>query len=160
MRPLMDKAEPAVQRILFTLLGVNKAGQYLYKALFVLAVPALVAYTVWWPRYRFSDADEQLFRAARHGDLAGIEQSLRDGASVTTVSPIDGKTALFRSAVLGQADAVRILLERGADPGAHGLDGRTPLELVQEARNVEKAPAAMQALDTVAGLLLGKEGAR
>lgn len=141
------------QSILFTLLGLNRAGRILYLAIFVLAVPALVAYTVWLPRIRFSEADERLFRAARHGDRSAIEQALEDGATVSAVSPIDGKTALFRAAVFGQADAVRLLLERGADPAARGLDGRLSLEVVLAARAKEIDPAAGRALDAVADLL-------
>ena len=38
-----------VQSVLFTLLGLGRAGQILYVTLFVLAVPLLAAYTVWLP---------------------------------------------------------------------------------------------------------------
>ena len=156
----MAKSESAVQRVLFTLLGLNRAGKFLYLALLLLGAPALIAYKAWLPAYRFTDADEQLFRAARHGDLAGIERSLADGATVTAASPVDGKTALFRAAVLGQAEAVRVLLEHGADPAAHGNDGQTPLELVMAAREGEKTPAAAHALDAVAVLLRNQDGAQ
>ena len=154
------KPESTTQRVIFALLGLNKAGQYLYVTLFILAVPALAAYTVWLPASRFSEKDEHLFRAARHGDLPAIEQALGDGATVTAASPIDGKTALFRAATLGQTAAVRLLLERGADPMARGLDGLTALETVQAARAEEKNAAAAQALDTIAELLRAKDGAR
>ena len=86
-----------VQSFLFALLGLGRGGQVLYVTLFVLAVPALMAYTLWLPRVRFSEADEHLFRAARHGDRGGIERALEEGASVTDASPVDGKTALFRA---------------------------------------------------------------
>jgi ankyrin repeat protein len=132
---------------------LNRAGKFLYVGILVLAVPALTAYTVWLPRLRFSDADERLFRAARHGDRPAIEQSLADGATVTAVAPIDGKTALFRAATFGQADAVRLLLDRGADPAAIGNDGRSPIDVVLAARAEEKDPAAGRALDAVAALL-------
>jgi hypothetical protein len=156
----MAEKQPLALRVAMTLLGLNRAGQFLYVTLFILAIPALTFYSVFLPALRFSDADERLFRAARHGDLPGIEQSLGDGGRVTAVSPVDGKTALFRAAILGQAAAVRLLLERGADPAARSLDGHTPLEVVQAARAEEKNPAAAQALDTVADLLRGKAGAQ
>jgi len=146
-------ADPSERSILYTLLGLNRAGQILYKTLFVLAVPALMAWTVWWPRFRFSDQDEQLFRAARHGDKAGVEHALSDGASLSHVSPVDGKTALFRAAVFGHADVVRLLLERGADPAARSADGRTVLDIVAAARSEEKDPSAASALDGVASVL-------
>ena len=135
--------------MLYTILGLNRAGRFLYGALFVLAVPALLAWTVLLPRLRFSDQDEQLFRAARHGDRAGLEQSLAAGAHVNAASPIDGKTALFRAAVLGHADAVRLLLDRGADPAARGADGRTALDVATAARADEQEPTARRALDDV-----------
>ncbi|MCE9657379.1 MAG: ankyrin repeat domain-containing protein [Burkholderiales bacterium] len=140
------------QSIVFALLGLGRGGKILYLALFVLAVPAFLAYTVWLPRERFSEADEQLFRAARHGDRGGIERALAEGARVSDVSPVDGKTALFRAAVFGHADALRLLLARGADPQARGSDGRTVLEVVAAARGDERDPAAA-ALDAVAAAL-------
>jgi hypothetical protein len=146
-------AESRGQSILFALLGLNRAGTILYVTLVVLGGLAFVGYTVWLPGLRFTDADERLFRAARHGDLPGIERSLADGATVSAAAPIDGKTALFRAAVFGQAGAVRLLLERGADPGARGNDGQLPIEVVQAARAEETDPAAGRALDAVADLL-------
>ena len=142
-----------VQSVLFTLLGLGRAGQILYVTLFVLAVPLLTAYTVWLPAFRFSEADEHLFRAARHGDRGGIERALGEGARVTAVSPVDGKTALFRAAVFGHADAVRLLLERGVDQQARGNDGRTVAEVVTAARGAERDPAVATALAAVAATL-------
>src|SRR5882757_1437904 len=101
--------------LLYTLLGLNRAGRILQRTVFVLAVPALVAWFVVLPRLRFSDQDEQLFRAARHGDRAGVEAALSAGASLDHQAPVARKTALFRAAVFGHADIVRLLLERGAD---------------------------------------------
>ena len=144
---------PKLQTVLFTLLGLGRAGQILYVTLFVLAVPMLVAYTVWLPSFRFSDADERLFRAARHGDSGGIERALGEGARLAAAAPIDGKTALFRAAVFGHAEAVRLLLEKGADPEAHGNDGRTVQEVVAAARAEERNPKTLAALDAVAAAL-------
>ena len=149
-----------VQTLLFALLGFGRAGRILYLVLLVAAVPTLLAYFVWLPRMRFSAADEDLFRAARHGDRAGIEQALTAGARIGDASPVDGKTALFRAAVLGHADAVRLLLERGADRDARGNDGRTALEVVDVARADERDPRAAGALDRVAAALRVPEGHR
>lgn len=138
---------------LLALFGLNRAGKILYMSLFVLAIPALTFWTVFLPRMRFSEADERLFRAARHGDVAGIEESLDAGAKVDDEAPIDRKTALFRAAVFGYPDAVKALLSHGANPAARGADGRTALEVVTEAIGEEDAPAARQALEVVAGVL-------
>ena len=139
--------------ILSLLLGLNRAGRRLYLALFVLAVPALTAWTVILPRMRFSDQDEQLFRAARHGDTAALSESLDAGAHINAASPIDGKTALFRAAVFGHAEVVRVLLQRGADVQRRGNDGLTVAETVAAARAEEKNPAVAHALDEVAAVL-------
>jgi Ankyrin repeats (3 copies) len=142
-----------VQTFLFALLGLGRGGQILYVTLFVLAVPAFTVYSVWLPRVRFSEADEHLFRAARHGDRGGIARALDEGARVSDVSPVDGKTALFRAAVFGHAAAVRLLLDRGADPQVRGSDDRTVLDVVTAARSDERNPTAAAALDAVAAAL-------
>jgi hypothetical protein len=147
-------------KLLYMLLGLNRAGRILYTALFILAVPAGVAWFVVLPRLRFHDEDERLFRAARHGDLAAVEQSLTAGARLNVAAPIDGKTALFRAAVFGHADLVRMLLTRGADSQARGNDGRTVLEVVTGARADEHDPARARALDAVISVLRDAESGR
>lgn len=137
---------------LLFLFGLNRAGQILYRSLFVLAVPALMFWTL-LPGMRFSEADEQLFRAARHGDVAGIKEAFDIGAKVDAEAPIDRKTALFRAAVFGYPDAVKALLSHGANPAARGSDGKTALEVVTEAIGEEKDPATRQALEAVAVVL-------
>jgi ankyrin repeat protein len=102
---------------------------------------------------RFSDEDERLFKAARHGDVAGVEQSLAAGGHVNAAGPVDGKTALFRAAVFGHADIVRALLAHGADPAARGSDGRTALDVTRAARAGEKDPTVARALDSVVAVL-------
>src|SRR5882757_2999608 len=105
---------PADRPVLYALFGLNRAGQILYGTLFLLAAAAFAGWTM-LPGLRFSGQDEQLFRAARHGDRAGVEHALSAGASLSHQAPIDRKTALFRAAVFGHAEVVRLLLERGAD---------------------------------------------
>jgi ankyrin repeat protein len=119
----------------------------------VLAVPALTAWFVLVPRLRFHDEDERLFRAARHGDRAGIERALAAGAQVNAIAPIDRKTALFRAAVFGHAEVVRLLLASGADPDARGSDGRSALDVAQAARDDTKDPTDAAALNAVVTIL-------
>ena len=138
--------------VLYALFGLNRAGQILYGTLIVLAVAAFVGWQI-LPGLQFSDQDEQLFRAARHGDRAAVEQALSAGASLEHAAPVDRKTALFRAAVFGHADVVRLLLERGADPNAVGADGRSALDVVIAARAEEKDPAVASGLDAVAAVL-------
>ena len=140
---------------LYALFGLNRAGQILYVTLFVLAVPALTVWTVFMPQFRFHEQDERLFKAARHGDVAGIERALAEGANINAAAPIDAKTALFRAAAFGHVDAVRALLKDGADPERRGRDGRSVLQFAEDARKEEKDPVRAQALDQVIDALKG-----
>jgi uncharacterized protein len=68
-----------------------------------------------WP-YELEDAAEA-------GDLPRIRSLLAEGAEVDSVH--DGRfpwTPLMRAALHGQADAVKLLLESGADPNHEDLD--------------------------------------
>ena len=135
--------------LLFAIFGLNRAGQILWFFIFAAGIAGFVYWTI-LPNMRFSELDEALFRAARHGDKGGVERALDSGATPQDASPIDRKTALFRAAVFGHADVVKLLLERGADPNAVGNDGRTALDVVVAARKEEKDPAVAKALDAVA----------
>ena len=137
----------------FMLLGYGRGGKYFMLALFVLAIPALTFWTVLMPRLRFHDADERLFKAARHGDVAGITRALAEGASINAQAPIDRKTALFRAAAFARADAVRSLLKAGADPERRGNDDRTALQLAEDARREEHDAARARAYDEVIAAL-------
>lgn len=150
----------SVSSVLSALLGLNRAGRILYTSLFVLAVPAMLVWFVLMPRLQFSEADERLFRAARHGDFAGVAQSLAAGGRINAAAPIDGKTAIFRAAVFGHAELVRDLLKKGADPGVRGTDGKTVLEVVVAARSKERDAARARALDAVADALRATESRR
>jgi hypothetical protein len=139
--------------ILYALLGLNRAGQVMWSVLIIGGFAAFVAWTVFLPTLLFSDADEQLFRAARHGDRAGVEHALEAGAGVNDPSPLDGCTAIFRSAAFGYPDVVRALLEHGADPAYQARDAGTVLDVVTSTRGQEKNPEAARALDEVAAVL-------
>lgn len=147
-------------RLLFTLFGLNRAGQIMYGALLLLGGAAVVGWFVVLPRMQFQDADEALFKAARHGDVAGITRALDEGARVDARAPVDRKTAVFRAAVFGQVEAVRALTSRGADLTVRGNDGQTALEYVTAIRGEEHDAAKAQALDAVIAALRTAEAGR
>lgn len=157
---MSESSGSPIRTFIFALLGLGRAGKILYGLVFVLAVPAFVVWSVVLPRWRFSDQDEQLFKAARHGNVAGIEQSLTAGAHVSAASPVDRKTALHRAAIFGHTAAVRALLEHGADPSALGSDGRSALDIAVAARAEEKNPALAHALDEAIAALRAAEAKR
>jgi hypothetical protein len=143
--------------IVLALFGYNRAGKILWTVITVAGLGVFLVRTGLLTGLQFTEADERLFRAARHGDRAGIEQALATGAEVNAASPLDGKTALFRAAVFGHADAVKALLGHGANPAAHGFDDKSAIEIVTSARADEKDPAAAQALDQAASVLRAAE---
>ncbi len=78
---------------------------------------AKVCVLVWSlaPAFVASAASEQeLFRAAKRGDVAGIQAALRAGANINTRFDI-GKTALIVAAENGRDAAVEVLMDTGAD---------------------------------------------
>ena len=143
--------------VLAAIFGLSRAGRILYGTLFVLAVPALAAWFILLPRLRFSDRDERLFKAARHGDAAGIARAIAEGADVNVEAPIDRKTALFRAAAFAQADAVRALLKAGADAEHRGADNQTALQLAETARKEEHDPSRASGYDQVIAALRGAQ---
>jgi len=58
---------------------------------------------------------DPLFRAARSGDLPGVEQALGEGVPIDSVDRY-GSTALSMAASNGHIEVVALLLEKGADP--------------------------------------------
>lgn len=67
-----------------------------------------------------------LCRAAKDGDLEGLEKALRDGADPDRLGE-KGISPLSWAAIMGQDDAVRMLLDQGADINRKNADGGTPL---------------------------------
>ncbi|MEL7060746.1 MAG: ankyrin repeat domain-containing protein, partial [Acidobacteriota bacterium] len=90
-----------------------------------------------------SEAQQRLWDAARDGDLGGIEAALADGAAIDGAYR-DGASALIYAAQRGRTDAVRLLLERGADPDARSIMNQTTaLHLaIPDAEAVEALVAA------------------
>jgi peptidoglycan/LPS O-acetylase OafA/YrhL len=68
-----------------------------------------------------------IWAAARAGDVGAIERHLASGAAVDTVDPERGGTPLMWAAVTGRAEAIELLIRRGADVNAVDRSGGTAL---------------------------------
>ena len=69
-------------------------------------------------------------KAAHQGDLGAVQAYLAGGGAVSARfddGGCDGCTLLHAAADGGQAEVVRALLDRGADPNAVAAHSRTPL---------------------------------
>ena len=77
-----------------------------------------------------ANPDAGLVRAAQGGHVEILKILLDKGANIkTTAESKEGDTALHTGALQGGFEAVRLLLERGADPNAANDAGKTPLHL-------------------------------
>jgi len=74
-----------------------------------------------------ADAASNIWAAAQSGDLAAIERHLASGAAVDAFDPDRGGTPLMWAAAKGRAEAMELLVRKGADVNAAGQDGGTSL---------------------------------
>jgi len=75
---------------------------------------------------RTTSWDDELFVAARNGDLIKVQTLLENGADPNAKDNA-GHTPLHWAAHLGHVEIVELLLERGANPNAEDNYGSTPL---------------------------------
>ncbi len=68
-----------------------------------------------------------IWTAARAGDLDAIERHMAGGLAVDARDPERGGTPLMWAAVTGRAEAIELLIRRGADVNAVDRDGGTAL---------------------------------
>jgi ankyrin repeat protein len=68
-----------------------------------------------------------LWTPAGDGDIQAIERHTSAGADLDAKEPTGGSTPLIVAAAYGQAEAARLLIEKGADVNAKNNDGSTAL---------------------------------
>ena len=68
-----------------------------------------------------------LWKAAATGDLSAIKDALGDSADLNALDSQSGITPLGWAALNGQAEAAKLLIEKGADVNARNRDGTTSL---------------------------------
>ncbi len=91
-----------------------------------------------------ADVADDLFTAARMGDLPRVAAILDGNPALITAADPAGRTPLHYAALGGRADAVTLLLSRGAEVNAIDQQSRTPLHLAARHLRLE----ALQALLT------------
>jgi ankyrin repeat protein len=117
--------------------GARRIGLSLV-AVLVLSFGTMILFML-WPVDEVRVAKRRLFSAARAGDLAGIRAALEKGVDVNLRDEA-GMTPLMHAArgerpILGSPppvdhpDAVRLLLDAGADPEARSKSGQNALIL-------------------------------
>ena len=74
-----------------------------------------------------SEGASDIWAAADAGDLGAIERYLASGAAVNGPDGKFGSTPLLRAAVAGRAEAVELLIRRGADVNVVDQARSTPL---------------------------------
>lgn len=84
-----------------------------------------------------------------YGHNEAAELLLNEGANANAREPTYGHTALMEAARLGRIDLVRLLLERGADPKAKSIDGRSALDMARGAHNVEIVGILQPSIDVL-----------
>ena len=84
-----------------------------------------------------SETASNIWTAAKTGHLEAIQRALSSGAAVEDRDPELGGTALHWAAITGQAEAIRLLLEQGANVTAADRDGATALHAAAFLGHVE-----------------------
>ena len=71
--------------------------------------------------------DIDIWTAAAEGNMQAIKQHLAAGSDVNAAEPMSGGTPLMVAALVGHSEAVKLLIENGANVDAVNYDGATAL---------------------------------
>ena len=107
----------------------------------VLVVFVLGSY--WAAGYRRKVNEYEFMAAAAQGNVAKLKE-LAGKVDVNARFGGDGDTALHRAAARGQVEAVKLLLERGANVNAVDDEGTTPLILASYRGHAEAAKLLLE----------------
>ena len=95
-----------------------------------------------------ADAAKEFIRAAKAGDLTKLKTLLENNKTLLDAQDADGSTALHCACWKGHLEAVRFLLESGADVHAHNTNdhwGTTPLHAAAHANQAAIAALLIEA---------------
>ncbi len=83
--------------------------------------------------------EDNLWGAARTGDLDGIKRYLAEGADINELSPETNISPLSWATMMGHAKAAELLLQLGANVNVRQEDGGTPLHIAASLGRAEIA---------------------
>ncbi|MFI5381990.1 MAG: ankyrin repeat domain-containing protein [Tepidisphaerales bacterium] len=117
-----------------------------------LMTAVIVAGLYFWARHVAVTGDEQTaFDAVERGDTGLLVRELDHGVDVNASRLLQGQTLLMAAASAGHADAVRVLLARGADPDRGNSIGFTPAMMAAGQGNTNVVKILVQAGATTRG---------
>jgi ankyrin repeat protein len=94
-----------------------------------------------------ADANKEIIRAAKSGDLEKVKGLLADDPALVHASDTDGSTPLHCATWKGHFETVAFLLSAGANPNArnnNGHWGTTPLHAAAHANQADIAKALIE----------------
>ncbi len=95
------------------------------KQLFQIAV-LCGSFAVAYPAVPAVPEEAEIYRSVRSGSIAALDELLKAGVAVNHQDQA-GNSLLLRTVVYGKADAVKFLIQRGADVNLANKAGATPL---------------------------------
>lgn len=115
----------------WTFIGLMKLSQAKLNMILATALCFLVAVSAVAIEKATLDESEpktdSIWSAAKTGDIKAIKQHLADGVGVNARDGELGVTPLTWAALLGQTEAIELLIQKGADVNARNKDGGIPL---------------------------------
>ena len=90
------------------------------------------------PSAQTSSQPMDIWTAARRGDREALIKSLDRGMSLDALDPQEGMAPLHLAALFGRTEAVKLMLEKGADVAMGNRDGNTALHIAAFLADLEQ----------------------
>jgi hypothetical protein len=109
------------------------------------AILQLIFVVVWVGQSMAAPPSVGLHEAAMNGDLKAIAQHIEAGSDLNEQDPMSGATPMIIATVFGKVDAVKALIEGGADINYKNKEGATPLIVAAVFNQVDVSSVLMDA---------------